>query len=174
MVESERTRTADAARRTSSRHPLVAASALVAVLAGCSGGFPADPDGTLETVTGGTLRVGVSANPPWTATDEGAPTGLEPRLVEGFAESVGAEVEWTTGGEEDLVGRLERSELDLVVGGFTEASPWSAQAALTYPYTTVPGPDGAPEAHVMAAPMGENAFLVALESYLLDRQDVQP
>jgi len=151
-----------------------AACAMVALLAGCSGGFPADPDGTLESVTGGVLRVGVSSNPPWTETGEGTPAGLEPELVEGFAESVDAEVEWTSGGEEDLVGRLERSELDLVVGGFTEASPWSAQAALTYPYTTVPGPDGAPEAHVMAAPMGENAFLVALESYLLDRQDVQP
>jgi len=158
--------------------PVARAAVLVAfgstLLAGCSGGFPADPEGTLDEVTGGVLRVGVSANPPWTETGVGEPTGLEPTLVEGFAETVDAEVEWTTGGEEDLVGRLEDGELDLVVGGLTAASPWSAQAALTYPYTTSPGRDGKPVAHVMAAPMGENAFLVALESYLLEHQDVQP
>lgn len=61
-----------------------AACAMVAVLTGCSGGFPADPDGTLETVTGGVLRVGVSSNPPWTETGAGGPTGLEPEARRGL------------------------------------------------------------------------------------------
>jgi polar amino acid transport system substrate-binding protein len=171
MVVQRRPRTTAC---TSVRAAASAGTLAAALLAGCSGGFPADPDGTLEEVTGGVLRVGISENPPWTETGPGEPTGLEPALVEGFAETVDAEVEWTTGGEEDLVGRLERDELDLVVGGLTAKSPWSAQAALTYPYTTTPGRDGTPVAHVMAAPMGENAFLVALESYLLEHQDAQP
>lgn len=145
------------------------------LLAGCAGGFPADPDGTLDRVEGGVLRVGVSAHSPWTeVTPGGEPAGLEVDLVTEFAESLGAEVEWTASGEEDLMAQLDRSELDLVVGGLTAASPWAEVSALTYPYTTVPGADGTSEAHVMAAPLGENAFLVALETFLLEHKDVQP
>lgn len=147
-----------------------------ALLAGCSGGFPADPDGTLERVTGDALRVGISANPPWTEVEDGAPpSGLEAELVAEFAETLDAEVDWTAGSEEALIGDLEAGELDLVVAGFTGSSPWSARAALTTPYTTVPDEHGAPEPHVMAAPLGENAFLVRLETFLLEQhRDVLP
>jgi len=147
-----------------------------ALLAGCSGGFPADPDGTLERVTGDALRVGVTANPPWTEVEDGVPpSGLEAEIVTEFAESLDAEVDWTTGSEETLVGDLEAGELDLVIGGLTGRSPWSAQAALTTPYTTVPDEHGEPEPHVMAAPLGENAFLVRLETFLLEQhRDVLP
>ena len=147
-----------------------------ALLAGCSGGFPADPDGTLERVTGDALRVGVTSNPPWTEVQEGAaPSGLEAEIVAEFAETLDAEVDWTAGSEEVLIGDLEAGELDLVVGGFTGRSPWSERAALTTPYTTVPDEHGAPEPHVMAAPLGENAFLVRLETFLLEEhRDVLP
>jgi len=147
-----------------------------ALLAGCSGGFPADPDGTLERVTGDALRVGITANPPWTVVEEGVPpSGLEAEVVAEFAETLDAEVDWTVGSEERLIGDLEAGELDLVVGGFTGRSPWSARAALTTPYTTVPDAHGAPEPHVMAAPLGENAFLVRLETFLLENhRDVLP
>ncbi|QZN85512.1 transporter substrate-binding domain-containing protein [Cellulomonas sp. C5510] len=155
----------------------IAAVALaVLLLAGCGGSFPADPDGTLDRVTGDVLRVGVSPNPPWTEVRPGAgPSGLEVEIVAEFARTLDARVEWTTGGEESLVGDLERGRLDLVVGGLTGRSPWAGQAALTTPYTTVPGPRGDPEPHVMAARMGENAFLVRLETYLLEHEkDVLP
>lgn len=150
--------------------------AAVLLLAGCGGPFPADPDGTLERVTGGTLRVGVTANVPWTATEPGGPpSGLEVDLATEFAATLDAGVEYTVGSEEDLFGRLETKELDLVVGGFTGRSPWADQAALTTPYTTVPDEQGEPEPHVMAAPLGENAFLVALETFLLENhRDVLP
>ncbi|MBD3779351.1 MAG: transporter substrate-binding domain-containing protein [Micrococcales bacterium] len=154
-----------------------AATALaVLLLAGCGGSFPADPDGTLERVTGDVLRVGVSPNPPWTEVGPGGePSGLEVEIVSKFARTLDARVEWTTGGEESLVADLAESRLDLVVGGLTGRSPWADQAALTTPYTTVPGPQGEPEPHVMAAPLGENAFLVRLETYLLEnREDVLP
>lgn len=94
-------------------------------------------------------------------------------LVSDFAATIDADVQWSAGGEESLVHRLERGELDLVIGGLTAQSPWTAQVVLTKPYVTVPGPDGEPEDHVMAAPMGENAFLVKLETFLLS-QEVRP
>ncbi len=150
--------------------------ALVLALTGCGGSFPADPDGTLEDVRGGELRVGVSPAPPWTELPAAAgpteePSGTEVDLVKAFAEHLDADVTWVVGGEEELIGQLERAELDLVVGGLTAQSPWQGKAALTYPYGTTTGPDGKPEKHVLAAPLGENAFLVELEHFLLARKD---
>lgn len=147
------------------------------LLAGCGATVPTDPEGTLDDVRGGVLRVGVSANPPWTEAepddDAPGPGGIEPDLVREFARTLDAEVEWTRGGEETLVDQLDRDELDLVVGGLTSSSPWSEHAALTYPYAHTTGPEGTPEAHVMAVQLGENAFLTELERFLLE-QDVDP
>ncbi|EYR62912.1 ABC transporter substrate-binding protein [Actinotalea ferrariae CF5-4] len=159
--------------------PVVVLGALVLPVAGCGlvpEQFPADPKGTLTRVEGGFLRVGVSPHPPWTELPDGAdadplePTGLEADLVAGFAEEVGAEVVWEAGTEEQLLGDLEAGKLDLVVGGFTARTPWVSHAAVTRPYTTVPAETGEDEPHVMLTPMGENAFLVALERYLLDQE----
>lgn len=149
--------------------------ALAGALAGCGVTVPTDPDGTLDRVRGGELRVGVSPHDPWTTVPpDGPPTGVEPELLTGFARTLDAEVAWTTGGEEELVGDLDRGELDVVVGGVTASSPWTSRAAVTVAYVTVPDPDGKPEGHVMLTAMGENAFLVELERYLLDQEVTAP
>jgi ABC-type amino acid transport/signal transduction systems, periplasmic component/domain len=139
-------------------------------LAACGLTVPSDPEGTLDRVRDdGVLRVGATHAPPWVVTSDGdEPTGDEPALVEEFAARQGAVVEWRIGGEESLVAALERGELDLVIGGFTDATPWTDRAATTVPYTEAPGPDGAPQKHVMLARMGENRFLVELEEFLLE------
>lgn len=144
------------------------------LLAGCGASIPADPDGTLDRVTGADLRVGVSPSAPWTETDgAGDPSGTEVVLVEEFAEHLGADVEWTEGGEADLVSALERGELDLVIGGFTDATPWTSKAAMTQPYAESTNEEGKTAKHVMLAPMGENAFLVELERFLLEGEGEQ-
>ena len=164
----------------SGRTSRLAVAALVIVpLAGCGlvpEHFPADPQDTLTRVEGGFLRVGVVPNPPWTELPQGAeadplqPSGVEVDLVEGFARTVDADVVWEAGGEERLVGYLEAGKLDVVVGGLTARTPWASRAALTRPYASVPGERGEEELHVMLTPMGENAFLVALEGYLLTQE----
>ena len=152
-----------------------AVAGVVAVLSGCGVTVPTDPDRTLDRVRGGELRVGISPHAPWTAVGpDGAPGGLEVDLVEGFAGTLDADVVWTTGGEEPLVGDLERGDLDLVVGGLTASTPWTSHGAPTVAYVTVTDRDGKPEGHVMLAPMGENAFLVDLERYLLDQEVEAP
>ena len=150
------------------RLALVALAATV--LSGCAS-IPVDPEGTLERASGGVLRVGMSVHEPWTTADDGERGGIEVELVEEFAAVWDAEVEWHDGGEEALIEELHRGELDLVVGGLTEKSPWVGQAALTRPYVVVTSPTGSPEPHVMAARMGENALLVALERFLLEHED---
>lgn len=148
---------------------------LLVLIGGCGLGIPTDPDGTLERVRGGVLRVGVSVNEPWTAwpSADVEPSGIEPQLVHGFADQLDAEVEWTRGGEESLMRRLETGDLDLVIGGLTSTTPWETMAAITAVYTYSAGPEQEELGHVMATVLGENAFLVELEQFLR-AQDVHP
>ena len=146
-------------------------AALLAVtflLTACGMSIPADPDGTLERVTDGQLRVGVSHNPPWTDTaGGGTPSGTESELIADFAAAHDAEVVWERGGEEQLMKQLRDGQLDVVIGGLTDKSPWTTHAALTTSYVEATGNDGTTEKHVLAVSMGENAFMVALERHAL-------
>jgi hypothetical protein len=153
---------------------LAAVVAAGLALGGCSVTIPSDPDGTLDSLRGGVVRAGASVNPPWTDAEAGAPSGLEVDLVEDFAETLDAQVEWTVAGEEDLVAEMERGELDVLVGGLTGRSPWADKVALTYPYLTTTGPEGEKELHVMAVPSGENALMTELERFLLGEEVQQP
>lgn len=107
---------------------------LLVLLTGCASA-PLDPEGTLERVTGGTIRAGITDHPPWTIVDE-PPAGVEVELIEELAGELGAEVEWVDGSEAELFGALELGQLDVVVGGFTSESPYAQHAALTHPYYT--------------------------------------
>lgn len=97
---------------------------------------PLDPEATLQRVTGGTIRAGITAHHPWTSFEEGVASGVEVELVEDLAEELSAEVEWVQGSEEELIGTLDVGQLDLVVGGFSAESPWIEHAAITHPYFT--------------------------------------
>jgi polar amino acid transport system substrate-binding protein len=218
----------------------LALALMVVLLCGCE--FPQDPEGTLDRVRGGVMRVGVTPADPWVALhDSGDPTGVEAELVSRFAETLDARVEWVEGSETDLMEALHGRQLDVVIAGLTRQSEWRRHAALTRPYLTtqvviaapderradelsedlggerisveantpeaakleedtdaivvpvddlaaVDGPAAVPDyllddlglvrtdaeldehEHAMAVSMGENAFLVALERFLLDRE----
>jgi polar amino acid transport system substrate-binding protein len=215
---------------------------VVAVLAigGCQ--FPADTDGTLDRVRGGTLRVGVTPADPFVILADGSdPQGVEAELVRRFARQLDAEVEWVPGSEAELMGALHGRQLDIVIAGLTRKSPWQAEVTLTRPYLNTQSVIAAPDKetaqelsedleghevaveanselaaklaedtdatvvpvddltqvdgpvavesyllddlglvrtdaeldeheHAMAVAMGENAFLVELERFLLDRE----
>jgi polar amino acid transport system substrate-binding protein len=213
---------------------------LVAVLlAGCE--YPRDPEGTLDRVRGGVMRVGVTHVDPWVKLDGATPSGVEVELLQRFADTLDAEIEWVEGSESDLMEALHGRQLDVVVAGLTRRSEWQRVAALTRPFVSyevviaapdeataerlsedlegarigvaahspeaaklaedtdaevmpvddiaaVDGPVAVPEymlddlgyvrtdaelderEHAMAVSMGENAFLVELERFLLDRE----
>ena len=139
-------------------------------LSGCSAAFPADPDGLLDRASGGTLRVGLAPNGEWTdVTDEGEASGLEVDLLQEFAATIDADITWVEGSEERLFTQLHEGALDMVIGGFTDKTPWVHKAAITKPFTEVSTSSGL-EKHVMAAAMGENAFLLELERFLLSAE----
>ena len=149
---------------------LMAGLTLVSVLSlcGCGLTIPSDPSGTLDAVRGGVLRAGVSPNAPFvdvTGLDE-EPTGTEVEAIEAFADHLDADVEWTIGSEEELVRDLEDGELDLVAGGLTDETPWSDKAGVTRSYDDMTDDDGSVLKLVMLAPMGENAFISELETFL--------
>lgn len=64
---------------------------------------------------------------------------------------------------------LKQGDLDLVVGGLTASTPWTDKAALTRPYAETTIGWGRTQKHVLAVPLGENAFLVTLEEFLSGR-----
>lgn len=154
---------------------LRAVAALVAVLmvCGCVTHYPADPAGTLQRVTGGTLRVGASHNEPFVSVTGSTPSGREVELVNAYARTLNAKVAWTFGGEEELVDQLEHGRLDLVIGGLTEKTPWQSKVGLTKPYAETTDEFGQQDKHVMAVRMGENAFLLNLDEFLQSREGQQ-
>jgi polar amino acid transport system substrate-binding protein len=107
---------------------------LAAMLTGC--GLPLDPEGTLDRVEGGRMRVGITEHLPWTVLGQ-EPAGVEVELVEAFADDLGADVEWVEGSHDELLSALEQRELELVVGGFTADDPWSSKVTFTQPYVRV-------------------------------------
>lgn len=84
-----------------------------------------------------------------------------------FSETINAHPDWTIGSEETLVGMLEAGELDVLVGGFTDQSPWVDRAGVTRGYTAIDGADG--RSIVFLVRLGENAFLSELETFLDER-----
>ncbi|MGM7667016.1 transporter substrate-binding domain-containing protein [Microbacterium sp. A93] len=144
----------------------LALTAAVALTGCTSSGYPADPEGTFDEVSGGTLSVGVVHHPPYVDASGPEPSGSRVDLVEGFAKSIGADIEWTVSGEEALMIALKAGDLDLVAGGLTSQSPWSTHGALTRDYAEATGPDGKPVKLVLTLPLGENQMLTEVEKYL--------
>jgi ABC-type amino acid transport substrate-binding protein len=142
----------------------MAALALCGTLAGCGLSIPADPEGTLDTVTGGELRVGTSPDGDLVEVSDGEPSGSIVDLVDGFADSIQAETDWTVASEETLVTMLESGDLDLIAGGMTADTPWVERAGVSRGYPGIEGADG--REIVMLVPLGENAFLSTLETFL--------
>jgi hypothetical protein len=144
----------------------VPALVIALILTSCGISMPTDPNGTLDRVSGGELRVGASPNGDLVQVDDGSHSGLEPELVKRFADSLDATIDWTVGSEEALVRGLENGSLDLVIAGITDQSPWVDRAAPTRPYDEVSDDHGGTHKVVMLVPMGENAFLSKLERFL--------
>jgi ABC-type amino acid transport substrate-binding protein len=138
---------------------------VAASLSGCGLRVPVDPDGTLDRIDRtGMLRAGASQSEGLVEVSGDEVGGSLAELVEAFARERDADVTWVVASEERLVDALEAGDLDIAVGGMTDATPWSERASVTRGYPGVPGSEGAPV--VMLLPLGENALQLALETFL--------
>ena len=97
--------------------------------------LPRDQSGTFDGIKrSGRMRVGLIENPPWVIRTGGEPAGAEVDMIRQFASETGATPEWHWGGEEKSLGALEKYELDLVIGGLSDQTPWYKRVGLTKQY----------------------------------------
>jgi polar amino acid transport system substrate-binding protein len=149
------------------RSPLFPIAILVATFAGC--GLPMDPDGTLNRVRGGTLRVGLVHHPPWVdIRQDRVLTGREVTLVKELARDLGSKIEWVEGWETALMLELERRRLDLVVGGIPEKTAWQGKVGLSRPHAR-----SGTFKMVLASPPGENDWLLFLDRWIAGRAEAK-
>lgn len=158
--------------KTRTLQKLLLGIAVLPLLAGCVAQIPVDPEGTLEDVRSGTISVGVTPNADFVKVSDGPLQGSEIQMIKGLAENLDAEVEWTVGGEEQLITALENGDLDLVAGGISSKTPWSEQVGMTRPYTKHLDADGKESKIVLLVPPGENAFLFEVERFLDQTQEM--
>jgi len=117
------------------RFVLVSMLVLASVFLTACDDMPRDQEDTFKHIKGtGRLRAGLIENPPWVVRTAGEPAGVEVELIRQFAAENGAQPEWQWGGEEKLLGALEKFELDLVAGGFSDSTPWSNRVGITSQY----------------------------------------
>jgi polar amino acid transport system substrate-binding protein len=80
------------------------------------------------------MRVGLVEHPPWIVRTNGEPAGVEVDLIRNFASELGTTPDWHWGGEQEQLEALQHYQLDVVIGGLTDRTPWSKYVGLTSPY----------------------------------------
>ena len=138
---------------------------LTIVFLGACDVYPEDPRRTLEQVQSRhVLRVGVIEHRPWAYRNGDAAAGIEAEAVAAFARRLQVAPRWTFLSEAEAADSLKQHDLDLVIGGLTEASPRKDEIGFTRPYCETA--DSKKGRHVLAVPRGENRFLSAVEVFL--------
>jgi polar amino acid transport system substrate-binding protein len=100
---------------------------------GCAS-LPRDPKETLRQLQSRPIRVGLVEHPPWVMRTNDEPAGVEVDLMRNFAAQLGTTPDWHWGGEQEQMEALEHYQLDVVLGGFTDETPWSKYVGITRPY----------------------------------------
>lgn len=124
---------------------LFAALLFFVFLVGCQ--FPNDSEETLNKVEDGILKVGATENPPWVVRSQNGAEGVEASMIQVFAETLGADVEWHWGTETELLEALAQHQVHVVIGGLTQQSPAKAGISYTEPYYTSRITVGFPPTH---------------------------
>src|SRR3954447_5247418 len=96
--------------------------------------FPKDAEKTLGKVSNGTIRVGFTNAAPWVYPSATGAQGIEANIIINFAQTLHAKVEWIEGTEEQLYNALKRGEINILIGGITDKTPWKEEIGLTKPY----------------------------------------
>lgn len=135
---------------------------MLLLLNGCKD-YPKDINGTLNKITtSGVIKIGVIEHPPYASfVGKKNPEGSEIDLVTAFAKSLPAKIKWYYLGEHLLISKLQNREIDLVIGGLLDDNHWIHEVGTTRVYSTINNQN-----HVMAVPLGENAFIIKLEKFL--------
>lgn len=125
---------------------------MLLLLAGC-GGLPWDADGTLDRVRRTqVLRAGIISG----GTNE--PGVTQRRFLELMAEDTGSRIEVVRGSAEELLPRIEKGELDIVIGHFAGDTPWTTRVTIM-PTAKQMGAREGGSAPAAAVKNGENGWI---------------
>jgi hypothetical protein len=134
-----------------------AMSAALLLVIGCDA-IPRDPRGTLERVRATkVINVGVIATGP--ASSDSHPQQV---LLSRLGATTGAALHVEIAAAERVLSRLERGDLDLVVGEMADDSPWRGRVTLLPPLVE-PATEPA-VVPTVAARNGENAWISLLSA----------
>lgn len=131
--------------------------ALAALLAlGACDALPRDPAGTSTRIERTrTFSVALADPSVRSAPQVG-------QLVAEIERRTHARAQWQAGSGEALLRRLDGGELDLVIGRFTDDSPWTTEVAFA-PALSTTGTEGAPIELKAAMRNGENRWIMTVE-----------
>lgn len=96
--------------------------------------LPRDPEETLRQLQSRPIRVGLVEHAPWVVRSGTEPAGVEVDLIRNFASELGTTADWHWGGEQEQLEALQHYQLDIVIGGLTDRTPWSRYVGLTSSY----------------------------------------
>ncbi len=143
------------------------------LFAGCDQ-LPRDSAGALKRIQSThEVRVGVTEHEPWVRWEGDRATGLEPELMEQWAQTLGARVTWRRDALAELVKALHRREIDVLAAGLEETTPHAPEVALTQPYLEAPDREGKKTPRAIAVTQGENALLFSLDRFLTQRDEAK-
>lgn len=135
------------------------ATCTILLLMACT--FPKDPQHTFSNAKVEGLAIGVVQNPPFTLVRDSSFSGTEITLLEQFCKKENLDPHFETGNETDLIKKLSKYELDIVVGGFKKKTVWKKEVGMTQPYDS---------AHVFFVPKGENRLVYTLERFFIQNK----
>ncbi|WP_311063629.1 transporter substrate-binding domain-containing protein [Halomonas sp. DWK9] len=104
------------------------------ILSACR--YPQNIERPMSDIENGTLYIGITENAPWVIQHSQRPEGVEIHLLEAFAETLSAKIEWHWGSENELLQALNHHQLDIVAGGLTTNARIEQLAAITRPFYT--------------------------------------
>ena len=136
---------------------LVIFSAIYSCLFFSCDDFPRDTRGSLQKAQNSGLQVGVTENPPFVVFKGDSITGTEVEIVKDFAKTENLEVRFIQGSESELVKKLEKAELHIMIGGFDKNTDWKKKVAMTSSYDSK---------HIFFIPRGENGLMFKLEAFI--------
>ena len=160
-----------AVKRLTSRSAIVFGALLL--LTGCDR-LPRDSAGALNRIQSTReVRVGVAEHEPWVRWEGDRATGLEPELIEQWAQTLGARVVWRRDSVAELVKALHRREIDVLAAGLEETTPYAPEVAASQPYLEAPDWQGKTAPHIIAVTQGESALLFSLDRFLSQQDEAK-
>ncbi len=110
--------------------------------------------------------MGVAEHEPWVRWEGDRAIGLEPELIEQWAQTLSARVTWRKDALAELVKALHRREIDVLAAGLEETTPYAPEVAASQPYLEAPDREGKKTPRVLAVTQGESALLLSLDRFL--------